>query len=185
MDGFLAAPPAGGNAVPSFDLQFPPRTLVPGGLSLGQNVGANGDQVSDVQTLGPRGTPAALTSSHLPGLLGNAHRPWRAPTIPEAHAGLRPGRVRAARLVPRRAPILSPRALVIPGPSPSASLVPSHFVFAASPLLPRRTSDSKSASLRSFPGITQHKLCRPTTRLPRGEEGKRCRYSPPSFRHFL
>ena len=183
---------SGGSAGPSFDLQFPPRTLTPGGPSLGQNVGPNGDRVPDVQTLGPRGTPAGSLVHICPDFSATRTPPMESTDhsqnpLVETHAGLRPGRVRAARLVPRPGLLLLapglPSCLV---PSPSALSGTFSFCFRGISTFATATSDSKSASLRSFPGITQHKLCRPTSLVHRVErKRKRCPYSPPSFRHFL
>lgn len=108
---------SGGNAVPSFDLQFPPRTLMPGGLSLGQNVGPNGDQVSDVQTLGPRGTPAGSLVPTCPDFSATRTSPVESTDHPRNPRGSPAGQgPRRAPCSPARAPILSPRALVLPGP---------------------------------------------------------------------
>lgn len=108
---------SGGNAVPSFDLQFPPRTLMPGGLSLGQNVGPNGDQVSDVQTLGPRGTPAGSLVPTYPDFSATRTSPVESTDHPRNPRGSPAGQgPRRAPCSPARAPILSARALVLPGP---------------------------------------------------------------------
>lgn len=143
------------------------------------------------QTPGPRGTPGHPSSSDRSGPLGQSYpsaaaRPSPAETttpgrsLTETHAGLRTRPVSAAppRAPSRDTPPLRtprPRSPQRPGrssclaPGPSALGGTFSFCFRGISIFPMAVSDSKSASLRSFPGITQHGLRRATNFVHRVE----------------
>lgn len=140
-------------------------------------------------------TRPALQFRSAPTSGQRAHRPRRAPTTPgrplaETHAGLGTSRVRAARHAPpARAPPLSgrpPHSVSCLAPSLSAPGGTFSFRFRGISTFAMAVSDSKSASLRSFPGITQDKQNRPTAFVYRVERKKMPSFlfTPPSFRHF-
>lgn len=76
-------------------------------------------------------------------------RPWPRPTRVSGRAGSAP-----------RAP--APAPLLSSAPRPRSSQRTFSLCFRGISTCSMAASDSKSASLRSFPGITQHKVCRPT-----------------------
>lgn len=98
--------------------------------------------------------------------------------LTETHAGLRTSWVSAApHALPAGAPLLSgsplPRSSQRPGFWSCLALAPSAlggtFSFRGISTFPMAVSDSKFTSLRSFPGIIQHKLCKATDLVHRVE----------------
>jgi hypothetical protein len=147
-------------------LQLPPPCQSPTDWRMGREVGSMEETPSEGRTSTGRGQhhswgPACRAS----GLAGPCRMP-RAPspgTYPVA-----PG---------------PPRLLVLPWPR-SLSITFS-FCFPSVSIFSTVVSDPKPASLRSFPGIIQHDLPRPTGLLSRVQRKRQHNpLGPPSFRHF-
>lgn len=139
------------------------------------------------QVLGPRGTPGPLRSS-------DRSRPGPGAELPQGGGAPAPGtrspqtplsrdpRGFPDKPGPRRAP--SRRSPPLPAPGPSA-LGGTFSFFVAISTLPMAASDSKSASLRSFPGILRHERCRQADLVHRVERKRQPEpVGPPSCRHF-
>ena len=104
------------------------------------------------------GTPGARRGAHRPRRTLLPDAPWPRPTRISGQAGPAPP---SSDPTPRPAPLSAPASPSCIAPSPSALGRTFSFCFRGVSILTRAAFDSKSVSLRSFPGIIQHKWYRP------------------------